>query len=171
MGNASSKLILSNSSIIGDQIRRPESTDQLKSKNGVIRLDAECSVSFINSIICSNYSDGKSVGCKATYNVPAYYCKVSPGLDSDTNWTNTTGFGSDYWADSSCYGGWSAPWTWNGTLTGTNSNMLAATADVNTEIQSADADFYSWLNSIGALGKDINGNSRGATSWPGCYQQ
>ena len=49
--------------------------------------------------------------------------------------------------------------------------MLAATADVNTEIQSADADFYTWLNSIGALGKDINANSRGTTSWPGCYQQ
>jgi hypothetical protein len=170
MGNAGSKLILSNSSIIGDQVRRPESTDQLKSKNGVIRLDADCTVRFINSIICSNYSDGKSVGCKAAYDVPAYYCKVSPGLDSDTHWTNTTGFGADYWADSSCFGGWSAPWTWNGTLTGTNSNMLAATADVNTEIQSADADFYAWLNSIGALGKDINGNNRGATSWPGCYQ-
>ena len=170
MGNASSKLILSNSSIIGDQIRRPESTDQLKSKNGVIRLDADCTVRLINSIICSNYSDGKSVGCKATYDVPAYYCKVSPGLDTDTNWTNTTGFGADYWADSSCFGSWSAPYTWNGTMTGTNSSMKAATADVNTEIQSADADFYDWLNSIGALGKDINGNSRGATSWPGCYQ-
>lgn len=170
MGNASSKLILSNSSIIGDQVRRPESTDQLKSKNGVIRLDADCTVRFINSIICSNYSDGKSVGCKATYDVPAYYCKVSPGLDSDTNWTNTTGFGDNYWADSSCFGSWSSPYTWNGTLTGTNSNMKAATSDVNAQIQAADADFYSWLNSIGALGKDINGNSRGATSWPGCYQ-
>ena len=59
---------------------------------------------------------------------------------------------------------------WNGTMTGTNSNMKAATSDVNAQIQSADANFYSWLNSIGALGKDINGNSRGATSWPGCYQ-
>jgi len=170
MGNASSKLILSNSSIIGDQIRRPDDADILKSKNGVIRFDADCYIHLINSIICSKYSDGKSVGCKATYNVPAYYCKVSPGLDGDTNWTNTTGFGDDYWADSSCFGGWTSPYTWNGTMTGTNSGMKAATADVNTEIQNADSDFYDWLNSIGALGKDINGNSRGATSWPGCYQ-
>ena len=58
----------------------------------------------------------------------------------------------------------------DGTLTGTNSNMKAATSDVNAQIQAADADFYAWLNGIGALGKDINGRDRGATSWPGCYQ-
>ena len=168
--NASNTFIMSNSTVIGDRIRRPESSDVLKAKTGVIRLQTDGTYAFINNIICSNYSDGKSIGCADTYNVPAYYCKVSPGLDSDTNWTNTTGFGDDYWADSSCFGSWSAPYTWNGTMTGTNSSMKAATADVNTEIQNADADFYSWLDSIGALGKDINGNSRGATSWPGCYQ-
>ena len=59
---------------------------------------------------------------------------------------------------------------WNGTLTGTNSDKLAATSDVNTQLQSANSDFYNWLDSIGALGKDINGKSRGETSWPGCYQ-
>ncbi len=168
--NAENTFILSNSTVIGDRIRRPEDSDVLKAKTGVIRLQTDGTYAFINNIICSKYSDGKSIGCAATYNVPAYYCKVSPGLDSDTNWTNTTGFGEDYWADSSCFGGWAAPHTWNGTMTGTNSSMKAATADVNTEIQNADADFYAWLNSIGALGKDINGNSRGATSWPGCYQ-
>lgn len=168
--NASNTFIMSNSTVIGDRIRRPESSDVLKAKTGVIRLQTDGTYAFINNIICSNYSDGKSIGCADTYDVPAYYCKVSPGLDSYTNWTNTTGFGADYWADSSCFGGWSAPYTWNGTLTGTNSSMKAATADVNAQIQNADADFYSWLNSIGALGKDINGNNRGATSWPGCYQ-
>jgi hypothetical protein len=48
--------------------------------------------------------------------------------------------------------------------------MLAPTADVNAAIQSADTKFYSWLESVGALGKDIEGNSRGTTSYPGCYQ-
>ena len=48
--------------------------------------------------------------------------------------------------------------------------MKATTADVNTQIQNSDSDFYNWLSSIGALGKDINGNNRGTTSWPGCYQ-
>ena len=59
---------------------------------------------------------------------------------------------------------------WNGTLSGTSSNMLAPTADVNAAIQSADTKFYSWLESVGALGKDIEGNSRGTTSYPGCYK-
>ena len=102
--------------------------------------------------------------------VYCYYCKTSKEGDNRTNWGTDTGSGHDYYATSASFGGWTAPYMWNGTLTGTNSNMLAATADVNTEIQNADADFYAWLNSIGALGKDIRGNNRGATSWPGCYQ-
>ena len=60
---------------------------------------------------------------------------------------------------------------WNGTLTGTNSNMLAPTADVNSAIQAADAAFHSWLTGVGALGKDFKGKDRGTTSWPGCYQK
>jgi hypothetical protein len=55
-------------------------------------------------------------------------------------------------------------------MTGTNSDVLAPTADINSALQSADADFYAWLNEIGALGKDIKGKSRGTTSSPGCYQ-
>ena len=172
MGNGGNKLLMSNCSVIGDQIRRPEDEDQLKSRFGVIYLEANGSYYLINNILCSKYSDGASVRTGGTgYIEVDYYNKTSPGKDSDV-WTALSGSGSgyDYWADSSCFGNWSAPYTWNGTLTGTNSSMKAATADVNSEIQSADADFYAWLNSIGALGKDINGNSRGATSWPGCYQ-
>jgi hypothetical protein len=55
-------------------------------------------------------------------------------------------------------------------MTGTNSTMLAPTADVNSAIQTADSDFHSWLQGVGALGVDINGKSRGTTSYPGCYQ-
>ena len=32
-------------------------------------------------------------------------------------------------------------------------------------------DFYQAAYPTDELGKDINGNNRGATSWPGCYQQ
>ena len=168
IGNGGMKFIVSNSTIIGDRVVK--SSGAVKNKNGVIRLENSPSAYFINSIVCSNYSDGKSVGCAAQYNVTSYYSKTSPELDSDTNWSPDTGSGHDYYASSSCFSSWSAPYTWTGTLTGTNSNMKAATADVNTEIQNADSDFYNWLNSIGALGKDIAGHDRGATSWPGCYQ-
>ena len=169
IGNGGCKFIVSNSTIVGDRMRPGASSP--KNKQGVIRLDNSAKAWFINSIVCSNYADGKSVGCAATYDIPSYFSKTSPGLDSDTNWSPDTGSGHDYYASTSCFSSWSAPYTWTGTMTGTNSNMLAATADVNAEIQNADADFYAWLNTIGALGKDIAGNSRGATSWPGCYQK
>jgi hypothetical protein len=55
-------------------------------------------------------------------------------------------------------------------LLGTNNTELAPTDGVNAKIQEANADFYTWLSEIGALGKDINGRSRGESSWPGCYQ-
>ena len=169
IGNGGCKFIVSNSTIVGDRMRPGASSP--KNKQGVIRLDNSAKAWFINSIVCSNYADGKSVGCADTYDIPSYFSKTSPGLDSDTNWSPDTGSGHDYYASTSCFSSWSAPYTWTGTMTGTNSNMLAATADVNAEIQNADADFYAWLNTIGALGKDIAGNSRGATSWPGCYQK
>ena len=101
--------------------------------------------------------------------INSLYNKTSPGLDSDTVWKTDTGSGHDYYASTTCFGGLNG-YMWNGQMTGTNSTVLAPTADINSALQSADAGFYAWLESIGALGKDINGNSRGATSWPGCYQ-
>ena len=182
MDNASSTLILANTTIVGDNTR-PGGT--VRNNWGVIKFQNTGNFYLLNSILCSNQTNGNCFWvndaieingqtCSDGSNllpVYCYYCKTSKEGDRRTNWGTDTGSGHDYYATSASFGGWSAPWTWNGTLTGTNSNMLAATADVNTEIQNADAGFYAWLNSIGALGKDINGNSRGATSWPGCYQQ
>ena len=185
MDNTSSTLILANTTIVGDNYRAPSTGGARKNNWGVIKFQNTCNFYLINSILCSLETNGNSFWVNGDISVdggdtiadggtklPVYcwYSKISKEGDNRTNWTVDTGSGHDYYATAASFGGWSAPWTWNGTLTGTNSNMLAATADVNTQIQSADADFYTWLNSIGALGKDINGNSRGATSWPGCYQ-
>ena len=189
MDNAGSTLILANTTITGDNCRVPNDQGEVVVRNnwGVIKFQNSGNFYLLNSILCSNDADsspgncfwvndaisinGTTIANGAKLPVYCYYCKTSKEGDNRTDWGADTGSGHNYYASSASFGGWSAPWTWNGTLTGTNSNMLAATADVNTEIQSADADFYSWLNSIGALGKDINGNSRGTTSWPGCYQQ
>jgi len=182
MDNASSTLILANTTIVGDNTK-PDGT--VKNNWGVIKFQNTGNFYLINTILCSLQTNGNSFWVNGDISVdggdtiasggtklPVYcwYSKISKEGDNRTNWTVDTGSGHDYYATSASFGGWSAPYTWNGTLTGTNSSMKAATADVNTEIQNADADFYSWLNSIGALGKDINGNNRGATSWPGCYQ-
>lgn len=185
MDHASSTLILANTTIAGDNYRAPGVGGAIKNNWGVIKFQNTGNYYLLNTILCSLdpvgnsfwvngdiMVDGTTTISNGGPKLPVYcwYSKISKEGDNRTNWTVDTGSGHDYYATSASFGGWSAPWTWNGTLTGTNSNMLAATADVNTQIQNADADFYSWLNSIGALGKDINGNSRGATSWPGCYQ-
>ena len=185
MDNTSSTLILANTTIVGDNYRAPDTGGTRKNNWGVIKFQNTGNYYLLNTILCSLDTAGNSFWVNGDINVdgintianggaklPVYcwYSKISKEGDNRTNWTVDTGSGHDYYATSASFGNWSAPYIWNGTLTGTNSSMLAATADVNTEIQNADADFYSWLNSIGALGKDINGNNRGSTSWPGCYQ-
>ena len=185
MDNSSSTLILANTTIVGDNYRAPGAGGARKNNWGVIKFQNTGNYYLLNTILCSLDTVGNSFWVNGDISVdggntianggtklPVYcwYSKISKEGDNRTNWTEDTGSGHDYYATSASFGGWSAPMIWNGTLTGTNSNMLAATADVNTQIQSADADFYAWLNSIGALGKDINGRNRGATSWPGCYQ-
>ena len=185
MDNASSTLILANTTIVGDNYRAPSAGGARKNNWGVIKFQNTGNFYLINTILCSLETNGNSFWVNGDISVDGgatianggtklpvhcWYSKISKEGDNRTNWTVDTGSGHDYYATSASFGGWTAPYIWNGTLTGTNSGMKAATADVNTEIQNADADFYTWLNSIGALGKDINGNSRGATSWPGCYQ-
>lgn len=185
MDNASSTLILANTTIVGDNYRAPETGAGRKNNWGVIKFQNTGNYYLLNTILCSLETNGNSFWVNGDIMVdgttkisaggpklPVYcwYSKISKEGDDRTNWTEDTGSGHDYYATSASFGGWNAPMIWNGTLTGTNSNMKAATADVNAQIQSADADFYAWLNSIGALGKDIKGKDRGATSWPGCYQ-
>ena len=185
MDNTSSTLILANTTIVGDNYRAPTAGGDRKNNWGVIKFQNTGNYYLLNTILCSLDTAGNSFWVNGDIKVdgtttisnngpklPVYcwYSKISKEGDNRTNWTVDTGSGHDYYATSASFGNWSGPYTWNGTLTGTNSSMKAATADVNTEIQNADANFYAWLNTIGALGKDINGNSRGATSWPGCYQ-
>lgn len=169
--NSENTLIISNSTIVGDPTIYGGTR---KNDWGVIKLHTFGNYYLINNILCSNVEGGQTVWCGVEEDnatkVFSYYNKTNPELDGRIDWGTDTGSGHDYWGSSSCFGGWSLPYTWNGTLTGTNSSMKATTADVNTQIQNSDSDFYNWLSTIGALGKDINGNNRGTTSWPGCYQ-
>ena len=169
--NASNTLVISNSTIVGDPTR---CNGTRKNDWGVIKLHTTGNYHLINNILCSFVKGGQTVWCGKDVaegtSVNSYYNKTNPEVDGRIDWGTDTGSGHDYYASSECFGGWTLPYTWNGTLIGTNSDKLAATSDVNTQLQSANSDFYSWLDSIGALGKDINGTNRGATSWPGCYQ-
>lgn len=169
INHTGSRFILSNSTIIGDPTRYSNNAN--KSKNGVIALRGTCNVYMYNSIVCSKFSDGSSViSYDVTNEIHSLYNKTSKGADSATAWSDDTGSGHDYYADESCFPGLDG-YMWSGTLKGTNSDKFAPISIINSAIQDVDADFYSWLESIDALGKDIEGNLRGATSWPGCYQK
>ena len=179
LDNASNTFILSNSSIVGDPTRKVGDQITVRSDRwGIIKFQTAGTYHLINNIICSNYTDGNCFwinGDVASSSnklpVTSYYNKTSPEGDNRTDWGDDTGSGHNYFATTSYFGSWTAPHVWNGSmLKGTNNTALAPTDGVNSKIQEANADFYSWLSEIGALGKDINGTNRGATSWPGCYQ-
>lgn len=167
--NASANLIISNTTVIGDPSRKtgPTAGATKKNGNGVIYLSKAGNYYFYNNILCSP-SDGASVNSAVATNINSLYNKTSKA-NSNTTWVTDTGSGHDYYAKTTSFGGLQG-YLWDGSMTGTNSTVLAPTSEINNAIQVANADFYNWLNEIGALGKDINGNSRGATSWPGCYQ-
>ena len=174
--NADAKFIVSNSTIIGDPMRKVDATaaPELPApeggtpKKGVIHINKDANLYFMNNIMCSP-TDGKAIYfAEQTVVEGAMYNKTSP-VNEYCNWGTDTGSGHDYYANATCFGGLNG-YVWNGTLTGTNSNILAPTTEVNAAIKSADTNFYGWLESVGALGKDIEDNSRGTTSYPGCYK-
>ena len=179
LDNASNTFILANSTIVGDPTRKLGNTVTVRNDRwGIIKFQTAGTYHLINNIICSNYTDGNCFWingdvASSSNKLPmtSYYNKTSPEGDNRTNWGDDTGSGHDYYATTDYFSSWATPHLWDGALLkGTNNTSFAPTDGVNTKIQEADSDFYTWLSEIGALGKDINGNSRGETSWPGCYQ-
>ena len=167
------KLLLANSTVIGCA-QRKSGDSVTKNASWLFYLDAKSDLNFINSIICSTTTHSKygyaAFNCWPV-TVKSYFSKTSAGYGTDCTWSPDTGSGHNYGGTDAFFSGYDGTYIWNGTmLQGTNKDSLAPTSGVNEEINAADSDFYNWLNEIGALGKDINGNSRGATSWPGCYQ-
>ena len=165
--NGSATLFLSNNTIIGDPTRYGQTSAM--NTNGVLYLNTDSYYRFINNIICSPTVGGKCIQAGTSYSAGvAMYNKTSP--TTGFGWGDSdTGSGHDYYATADSFGGLNG-YLWNGTMTGTNSDKLAPTADVNDAIEENLPEFYNWLDEIDALGKDMLGNYRGATSWPGCYQ-
>ena len=146
----------------------------------LFRFDrATGSPKFINDIIAStsaNYNCTSIHAHAGSASISAEYCK----LCSFTISISLTETGSDYLGTYSYFEGLQAVspsesqkhfyWSWNGTLSGSSNTNMAKLADVNTAIQTADADFYSWLQSVGGDVNDALGNARGTETWPGAYQ-
>ena len=100
-----------------------------------------------------------------------------PDNDSDMFAVTDATLGGTYsenWDETSKYGVYS----WTNSLSGftpaTQKNVEDTIKDYDYTMAGIDhvgTDFYNWLNSIGALGKDGRGVSRGTGNWwPGAYQ-
>ena len=166
------KFTISNCSFVG----APTAAGHESYTYGLIRLnDNGANVRFINNIIAATANPGFGIyggDTQTALTVSGSYNKMSPMNNQKPGTvTYTQGSGDDLNVYASSFPGleWDGRcWAWNGGYSG--SAPLAQTSVVNAAIQTFDANFYNWLQSIGALGKDMRGNDRGATSWPGSYQ-
>ena len=179
------QLVISNCSLIGDLRRNAGLSNYSDGRYGIVRFDGgNGTAAFINNIIAptlDNSTQGPSMAIKfdssTTVAVTAVSNKqysVSDASLYSASGENATDFRgtSNYFGGLSWTGGTSwndSYWGWNGTLaTGSNTNK-ALLSDINTAIQNANGNFYSWLDSIGALDKDGRGKTRGSSTWPGAY--
>lgn len=166
------KMLFSNCSLIGV----PTASGEEIPTYGLVRLNNNAAnVRFVSNIIVSTLDRGCGIfggDTQTSLTVTGSYNKMSPvKTQKEGTFTYTSGDGDDLAVYASAFPGlaWGENgWAWNGNYSGTA--PLAATTAVNTAIQAFDTDFHAWLNGIGALGKDIRGKDRGATSWPGSYQ-
>lgn len=175
------KLVMSNCTLIGTT-RRSGGVETPSGSACLLRFDKVANTHYlINNIIAPTVS-----GCNAMWadNSPVIYATSNKtgtkswsgssvtynaaGVESDGFTGNSTYFGGLAWHSGASVADYY--WAWNGTLSGGSNNNLASLADVKAAIQTADAGFYTWLEGLGALDKDIRGNARGASTWPGAYQ-
>lgn len=169
---AACKVLFANSTLIGV----PTAVEEELPAYGLVRLNNNgANVRFVNNIIASTHANGCGIyggDTQTNLKVTGSYNKMSPVRSQKENtFTYTPGAGDDLTVYASSFPGlaWGdSGWVWNGNYSG--SAALGATSDINAAIRNFDADFYAWLTSVGALGKDIRGKDRGATSWPGSYQ-
>ncbi|MBR5700391.1 MAG: right-handed parallel beta-helix repeat-containing protein [Bacteroidales bacterium] len=165
------KFTFSNCSLIGV----PTVEDREMPRYGLVRLNHdEASACFVNNIIVSTAEDGYGLyggDAQSALALTGSYNWMSPVTSQNSGtFTYTAGQGDKL----TLYAKDIPGLEWDGTVwkwSAASSGAFASTSAVNAAIQACDADFYAWLGSIGALGKDISGKDRGSTSWPGAYQR
>ena len=182
LGSNSESLVMSNCTLIGNLHKSAAGNDWSDAGAGLLRFDGGSGTAYLINNIIAPTVQGKdtkaiigesstTVAITAVSNKQYAYTHSGTYTASGENATDFKGT-SDYFGGLSWTGGTSwndTYWGWNGTLSGGSNLNKASLSDVNNAIQSANADFYSWLNSIGALDKDGRGRTRGASTWPGAY--
>ncbi|MBQ1209958.1 MAG: hypothetical protein IIX64_05775, partial [Bacteroidales bacterium] len=59
-------------------------------------------------------------------------------------------------------------WSWNGTRPKTG-KKLSLLENMNNDLKNTAPEFYTWLDSVGAIGVDQRGKARGTDSYLGAY--
>lgn len=177
--NRACKFTISNCTFIGD-LRKTDG-GAAQTAGGLLRFKNGNNTGYsINNIIAPKKDGTYAAHIANTFSCTSYYTKRA-SLSGGSNWNSNSTDG--YNALASAFGGLTENanangtyadnyYSWNGTMSGIPSgsqNNKAQLSDVNAQIQTSDADFYTWLNTIGALDKDQLGNARGAETWPGAY--
>lgn len=177
--NRACKFTISNCTFIGD-LRKTDG-GAAQTAGGLLRFKNGNNTGYsINNIIAPKKDGTFAAYIAGTFSCTSYYTKRA-GNSGGSNWNSNSTDG--YNALSSAFGGLTENanangtyadnyYSWNGTMSGIPSgsqNNKAQLSDVNAQIQASDADFYAWLNTIGALDKDQLGNARGTETWPGAY--
>lgn len=177
---ATSKMVVSNSTLIGLDRNTANAAIVYSTNPNLLRYDGTIAASsLINNIIAPtdaqcNACDIKDNTVTAKFNKHGALLNAgsynASGTESDGYLGTSSYFGGLAWQGTATPASWdNRYWKWNGTLSGGSNTDKALLADVKSAIQTADADFYTWLNSIDALDKDCRGKARGTTTWPGAY--
>lgn len=188
-------LVISNCSLIGNLRKTSSLKDWSDDRGGLVRFDGGGGTHyFINNIIAPRPKgkDTKAVVGNGNANALNAFSNKTYTIHTGSSynpgsWTTWNPAGSSSNTDANDFKGsedyfvglsWESDgtmagscWRWNGTLLGGSNNDKASLEDVNKAIREADRNFYDWLSSIDALSRDGRGMSRGASTWPGAYQE
>ena len=180
----------SNNTFIGQVQLKSNDTSDYTEGGALVRIEPNANkndtYNFINNLIASPKAWCNAIASTNTTAITvnlysnklsSLHANLAAQVDNSDSFNSTNYLGSsdyfgglNYATDSSAPSYKNTYWAWNGTLaTGTPTTMNTL-SDVNTKIQTANAEFYTWLQSVGALEKDQRGTARGTTTWPGAYQ-
>ena len=173
--NLSTGLIISNCTLIGSaRYSSSKAVDATQTPLVKMANLANDKNYLINDIIIgedSHYSFGLTDGTAHTVNLDCTKYGTANMAVGSVSGTYDEGhskgdFGAIAWDANDL------AWKWDGTVTGANAHQITA-SDFATAVNSANADFKTWLQEIECINKDQLGTSRpGSGVWmPGAYQQ
>lgn len=168
-------VVFTNTTFWGRTTIGPDEGDS-KEKFGFIRVASNDyrTLRIVNCVIANTHSSGNAVSIYGNPTLWSKYSLLSPNSNQSGSGTWDPDDGSYHTIlGRSTYYTYSVKENWV-EITALKSTAASftkqSTATINSEIQTANSNFYTWLESIDALGKDCRGYTRDAdANWPGAF--